>query len=236
MWFSFLINDVLILEILIFFNIFFFLNVINIITFWYLAGIYLLLLGLFLFLQNGDIFVGFLWVIDLGVGLIFFIFILHFSNFLHQKSTLNLTNKFFFFSLFIFFFLLFFLFFFKNSIYLNFTFFNNWFFYISWYDYYEFYNILTITDLNLIREIYFFNNSFEFFLINFMLFYGIFCSINLCFLIKRIFNFLTFNQIKTFNFLTNVNSYLFIRNQNYIKQQNISTGVRIWLKNKNFKI
>jgi hypothetical protein len=44
-------------------------------------------------LDDGDIFVGFLWVIDLGVGLILFIFILHYSTFLHQKSTLDKTSR-----------------------------------------------------------------------------------------------------------------------------------------------
>jgi len=231
-----LINDILILQILIFFNLIFFINIINIITIWYLAGIYLINLGFFLFLNDCDIFVGFLWVIDLGVGLIFFIFILHFLNFLYQKSLINLTNKFFFFLFFFFFFFLFFFFFFNNSFNFNLNFFNNWYFYICFYDYYDFFNVFTVTDLNLLREMYFFNNSFEFFLINFMLFYGIFSSINLCFLIKRTFNFLTFNQINNFNFLFNLNSYLFIRNQNYIKQQNISTGVRVWNKKKNIKI
>jgi hypothetical protein len=90
--------------------------------------------------------------------------------------------------------------------------------------------------LNLLREIYFFNNSWGFFLINFMLFYGIFISINLSFLIKRLFNFLTFSQLKNFNFLNEVNSIFFIRNQNFLKQQNTSTGARVWLKNKHFKI
>jgi hypothetical protein len=44
---------------------------------------------LWFLLDDGDILVGFLWVIDLGVGLIFFIFILHYTTFLHQKATLN---------------------------------------------------------------------------------------------------------------------------------------------------
>ena len=99
-----LINESLILEILILFNLIFFLNIINIITLWYLAGIYLINIGLLLLLNDFDIFIGFLWVIDFGVGLIFFIFILHFSNFLYQKSILNLINKFFYFSFFLFFF------------------------------------------------------------------------------------------------------------------------------------
>ncbi len=80
-----MLNEVLLLQILTVVSLIFFINTINIITLWYLAGIYLFALGFLMLLDDGDIFIGFLWVIDLGVGLIFFIFILHFSNFLHQK-------------------------------------------------------------------------------------------------------------------------------------------------------
>ena len=230
-----MINESLILEILILFNLIFFLNIINIITLWYLAGIYLINIGLLLLLNDFDIFIGFLWVIDFGVGLIFFIFILHFSNFLYQKSILNLINKFFYFSFFLFFFFFIFLFFLKNPSNFFWNFQNNWYFFVNWYDYYEIFNNYSVTELNLLREIYFFNNSFEFFLINFMLFYGIFNSINLTFLIKKNFNFLIFSQIKNLLILNKINTYLIIRNQNFIKQQNISTGVRVWIKNKKKK-
>jgi hypothetical protein len=77
------------------------------------------------------------------------------------------------------------------------------------------------------RELYFLNNSFGFFVVNFMIFYGIFGSINLCFLIKRIFSFLTFAQLKNFNMLDEINTNFFIRNQNFIRQQNTSAGTRV---------
>ena len=60
-----------------------------------------------------------------------------------------------------------------------------------------------------------------------MLFYGIFGSINLCFLIKRIFVFLNLSQLRNLNFLNEINSTFFIRNQNFLKQQNASTGARV---------
>ena len=191
-------------------------------------------IGIMLLIDDGDIFVGFLWIIDLGVGLIFFIFILHFSNFLHQKSNFDIFNKFY---LYFFFFLSFFLIFFylfsyfQNENY-NFILKKSWFFFLSWYNYYKFYFSFQITELNLLREIYFFNNSFEFFLINFMVFYGILNSIVLSFLIKKIFNFLNFSQIMNTNFLKEINSFFFIRNQNFINQQNTSAGTRVWLKKK----
>jgi hypothetical protein len=103
---------------------------------------------------------------------------------------------------------------------------------ITWYDYYDFFHTSNTTDLNLLREVYFFNNSLGFLIINFMIFYGIFGAINLCFSLKRIFSFLTFSQIKNFNMLTETNSIFFIRNQNFIKQINTNSGTRVWLKKK----
>jgi len=233
-----MLNEVLFLQILTIISLIFFINTINIITIWYLAGIYLFTLGFLMLLDDGDIFIGFLWVIDLGVGLIFFIFILHFSNFLHQKSFFDLSSRYLF--LFLFFFIFIFIFFYfistPNDINLNYQLKKTWFFFISWYDYYSFFYVYSITDLNLLREIYFYNNSFGFFLINFMLFYGIFGSINLCFLIKRVFTFLNLSQLKNLNILNEINSTFFIRNQNFIRQQNTSTGARVWLKKKNSKI
>jgi len=192
-------------------------------------------LGFLLLIDDGDIFIGFLWIIDLGVALIFFIFILHFNHFLHQKVVLNVTNKTLIFFVFCSFFLFSFFYFMANPFTTN----NHelqkiWFLLINWYDFYSFYNTFTVTDLNLLRELYFYNNSFEFFLLNFVIFYGIFGAINLTFLIKKFFNFMNFAQIKNFKLLFENNSTLFIRNQNFLRQQNMSTGTRVWSKNKNF--
>jgi hypothetical protein len=84
-------------------------------------------------LDDGDIFIGFLWVIDLGVGLVFFIFILHYSTFLHQKATINKSSRefsFFFLSLL---FLTSFYLFLSNPIDLTYSngFLKTWFFVIS---------------------------------------------------------------------------------------------------------
>lgn len=219
-------------------TLFYFVNTFNVLTVWYLAGIYLVLLGWLLFLDDGDIFVGFLWVIDLGVGLIFFMFILHYSTFLHQKSNINKTSREFSFSLVAFTSLLF-TFFFISSPVSNFSssvLSKIWVFSISWYDYYDFFFSATVTDLNLLHEIYFTNNSFEFFLINFFLLYGIIASILMSFLVKRIFNLMNFSQLRDQNFLSQARATYFIRNQDYLKQQSTSAGTRVWFKRKNPKI
>ena len=53
-------NEVLFLQILTIISLIFFINTINIITLWYLAGIYLFSLGFLMLLDDGDIFIGFL--------------------------------------------------------------------------------------------------------------------------------------------------------------------------------
>ena len=216
----------------------FFVSTFNVLTLWYLAGIYLVFLGLWLLLDDGDIFIGFLWVIDLGVGLVFFIFILHYSTFLHQKANLDKSSRQLCATLFLTIFVLSFFYYFSTPVDVSYStgFSRSWVFLLSWYDYYDFYFARTVTDLNLLREIYFYNNSFEFFLINFVLFYGIISSILMCFLIKRIFNFLNFSQLMNLDMLTQINATYFIRNQNFLKQQATSTGTRAWVKKKKTKL
>ena len=234
-----MLNGALLLRDLIpFITLVFFINTFNILTLWYLAGIYLITIGLYLLMEDADIFIGFLWVIDLGVGLVFFIFILHFSTFLYQKPNLDKSSR----EISGFLFILITL---GNLLYVfseptnnsnSTTFEMTWFFYVVWYDYYDLFYTQTVTDLNLLKEIYFYQNSMEFFVINFVLLYGIIASIILCFLIKRIFALLTFSQFKNYKLGKSIQSTFFLRNQNFLKQQSTSSGTRGWLKKKNTRI
>ena len=74
--------------------------------------------------------------------------------------------------------------------------------------------------MNLLKETYFILNSFEFFIINFSLFFGLITAILLFFMIQRIFNFLNYSQIKNTPILSKLNSSFFIRNKNFITQSN----------------
>ena len=85
--------DFFFLEFLILFVAFYFIMSNNIMILLYNAGLYLLLAGLYSLLHSADIYIGFLWVIDLGVGLVFFIFMLHFLPFLNQTSHFNTTAR-----------------------------------------------------------------------------------------------------------------------------------------------
>ena len=229
-----LFNNVLLLETLIVISVLFYSCNTNLLVLLYSGGIYLLLLGVFSLINDADIYIGFLWVIDLGVGLVFFIFILHFTSFLYQKSYFTLSLRHFFFipSLTIFFII----FFYFNSSYsdnsTNTNLFKNWFFKVSYIDYYSLFNTNEVTDLNTLRDTYFLLNSFEFYLVNFSLLFGLIAAILMCFLIHRIFNFLNYSQIINYRLIQSASSGFVIRNQNFITQSNTHASVTNWSKNK----
>ena len=108
-----------------------------------------------------------------------------------------------------------------------------WFFKITYLDYYMILFSNEVTDLNTLRDSYFLLNSFEFFIINFSLFFGIIAAILMCFMIHRIFNFLNYSQIININILNSIDMGFFIRNQNFITQQQTPGIVRVWSKTKN---
>lgn len=227
-----LFNDVFLLELLLLLTVSFYTLSSNLLMLLYTGGIYLLLLGGLAFINDADIFIGFLWVIDLGVGLVFFIFILHFTFFLFQKSQFNITARHFLFTLSLLLAVSIFFYFssFKpdSSHYMDLT--KTWFFKVSYIDYYQLFCSHEVTELNTLKESYFLINSFEFFLINFSLFFGLIASILLCFLIQRIFVFLNYSQIMNINILKYIDSNFFIRNQNFITQQSTSDATKTWTK------
>jgi len=107
-----------------------------------------------------------------------------------------------------------------------------WFFRITYIDYYLINYVNEVTDLNTIKESYFILNAFEFYVVNFSLFFGIIASILLCFSIHKIFNFLNYSQIINVNSLNSVDNGFFIRNKSTLTQENVFPGVTVWSKNK----
>jgi hypothetical protein len=229
-----LFNDLLVLELLILLSTIFYVSNNNIMMLLYTGGLYLILVGLYCLLNDADIYIGFLWVIDLGVGLIFFIFIIHFTSFLHQKALFNLSARHFFFTYLTAALVLTFSYYFAspadNTFYGDLS--KTWFFRITYLDYYTVFYSNEVTDLNTLRDTYFLLNGFEFFVVNFSLFFGLIASILMCFIIHRVFNFLNYSQIKNMDVLRNTDSGFFIRSQNFITQQNTAAAVRVWSKSK----
>jgi len=229
-----LFNDTLILELLILLVLAFYISSTNLTMLLYTGGLYLILIGVLSLINDADIYIGFLWVIDLGVGLVFFIFILHFTSFLFQKSQFNLTARHFVFSYLLIAFSS--TFFYFNSLPADNSYYRDlnktWFFKVTHVDYYSLLNTNEVTDLNTLRDTYFLLNSFEFFIVNFSLFFGLIAAIVMCFMIQRIFAFLNFSQIVQSNLLQHADTGFFIRNQNFTTQQNTSGVVRVWTKSK----
>ena len=227
-------NDSIVIELLILLSLICYISSTNLMMLLYTAGLFLIFTGIFALINDADIYIGFLWVIDLGVGLVFFIFILHFTSFLFQKSQFNLTARHFLFTysglLFTFLFLYFNASFADNATYGDLS--KTWMFKLSYIDYFSVLNTTEVTDLNTLRDTYFLLNSFEFFVVNFSLFFGLIASILMTFIIQRIFAFLNYSQIINMGLLENADSGFFIRSQNFITQQNTTAGVRSWIKEK----
>jgi len=228
-------SDYFFIELILISTIFIFTYVFNVTTLLFTAGVYLILSGTLFLLKEMDVLIGFLWVIDLGVGLIFFIFTLHFSAFLNQKSTFSSSSKQFFTMSVLLFFSVMYLYFFSRPIdfSINSDLNKIWFLGIT---YTNMFSSLFNNEANvllMLKYSYFSFNSFEFFLINYSLLFGLVCSILSVFLLKRFYAKLLFSQIKESKSLENSNSGFFIRNQNFSFQQNVHQSTRIWAKVKN---
>lgn len=215
-------------------TVFYFILSSNIMMLLYTAGLYLTFIGLYSMLNDADIYIGFLWVIDLGVGLVFFIFMIHFTSFLQHKSLFNTSARLLLFAsaIILGFFLYFYFFSQAADNLMNRDLAKVWLFHITYLDYYYLLSSYEISELNTLRETYFMLNTFEFFSINFSLFFGLIAAILMYFLIQRIFNYLNYSQISEMRTLDSMQSSFFIRSQNFISQQNMSQVVRIWNKKK----
>ena len=204
----------------------------NIMLLLYTSGLYLIFVGVYSMLNDSDIYVGFLWVIDLGVGLVFFIFMLHFTSFLHQKTYFDVSSRLTSLTSYMSFSILLYFYFYSYSMdnRSNNDLDKSWFFHVTYIDYYSILHSCEITELNLLRDSYFTLNTFEFFIINFSLFFGLISAILLYFLIQKVFNLLNYSQIVDVNTLSGIESSFFIRHQNFMNQQNMSQSLRVWKK------
>ena len=215
-------------------TIFYFVMSSNIMMLLYTAGMYLSFIGMYSMLNDADIYIGFLWVIDLGVGLVFFIFMIHFTSFLQHKSLISTSARLLIFAIAIVFGFCFYFYFFSTAAdnLLNRDLAKVWIFHITYLDYYHLLATYEISELNTLREAYFMLNTFEFFSINFSLFFGLLAAILMYFLIQRIFNYLNYSQVKEAKTLDSMQSSFFIRSQNFISQQNMPQAIRMWNKKK----
>jgi hypothetical protein len=180
--------------------------------------------------NDGDIMVGFLWLIDLGVGLVFLTFVVYLFAFLSQRASAELPVRFYTFSAnFIIFLAVYFLRLSFPSM-CDVENLQSWMFFISCYDYYDFFHLDSTSDLLVLRDLYFHSNSFEFYLISFLGLYGIIACVLLTMVIKRSIHYFSKNLYDSLEFTKRPHSSVFIRNQNFLKQRNTTAGSRVWHK------
>jgi hypothetical protein len=204
-------------------------SVTSVIMSWYIGGLILLLIGFFIFKSDGDILTGFLWVLDLGLGLVFFLFILYLLNFLQSKVEFLVNFKTLYYLIALVFPVMVTVSFNKTTINLyNLT--QSWSFHVSYYDYYLFFLSALKSDLNLLKECYYVSSSFEFFIINYVILFAIFLIIILFFFIKNLSLLSSLFTLLNVNFMVKNNFFLFLKSQKYIKQFSTTCGVRVWSK------
>lgn len=196
---------------------------------WICGGIFLSLIGFLGLIANLGIFIGFLWVIDLGVGLIFLIFLSHLmvmgetklqSN--SSRSRKNLPPLLLFFVLFI----ISPLAVFEESS----TSFSGHFRHIKWLNYHLLWGDYEISNLNLLREIFFYNNSWEFILINYFTLFALMGLVIFNFSLTQAHKRSIRNSLLNYHKTQIPSAPLFIRDQNFISQQQTSSATRLWEK------
>lgn len=191
------------------------------------AIIFLILISIYAWLEDLDILINFLLIIDLGLFLILFVFIINSINlFSFFKSNINFTI---FFNIFILFIVCWFFFkiFFQNF---NSTFYIINLFVILYQDWFFLFQLLFFTDLQLLSEIYFNFNFFEFIIMNIIIYLTIIFVYYITYfnVIKNAFNF----KFSFFLFLKKkiINNTFFLKNQQFQKQLITPIKTRVWTK------
>ena len=228
-----LLNELLFLQIVIYGFAFYSLSSLSLLNLWYSAGLFLITLSIYFLSFCGDIFIGFLLIAEFAVALVLYIFIIQFTFFSNQKNYWSFSLKYFFISV-LFFFSSFLLYFFlssANKFYLLDSTENTWFFLVSWYDFSELYFSYYLTDLLGVRELYFSESSSSFILINFIVLFYVLSCIFLSFTHVKFFSFLNTPWIMDLKVINIAKTTQIIRTQNYVKQQEASTGTRVLEKN-----
>ena len=221
-----LINNVILIQMCILILIVVFRNNYNLYYGWIILVLYLVSICLYYFsISSYDIFIFFLWIVELTLSLIFLFLMFYIFNYIIQFNKNIYIYNIFFSS----FFIINFFFFFKTGLsFLNF--FEIWGFFTSWYNYYDIYHFSKNIELFQIYEIYFHYNSFEFLVLNYIIFIAILVCIFFFSFLKKFKTMTTFN-----NFFFNITKYklkstFYFRYQKYWKQSYKLPVVKIWTK------
>lgn len=226
-----MLNDFILLQISIIVIIFLISNTNDTVNSVILGIIYLILNSLILWLEDSDILCNFLIIIDLGVFFIILSLSINFTKIFYNKNIdIGFFNYFYYILFFIFIYLI--LSFLSFNIDFNFN--KNieysWFFYLTNYNFYNIKYSIFNSDLQILREVYFSFNNFEFFLISIFLYLSLIIVSSVFNIITMYINYIkSFEIIFNFNFLKQKSSY-FLKNQNIYKQNNTKPNSKIWYK------
>lgn len=224
-----LLNEFMFLQISTFVFAFYSLSSLSLLNLWYTAGLFLITLSIYFLSFCGDIFIGFLLIAEFAVALVLYIFMIQMTFFSNQKNywAFSFKHVLVFFVLFLIFFLVYVFLSSPNKLYLLNSSENSWLFLVSWYDFYELYNSYYLTDLLGIRELYFSETSSSFIVLNFVVLFYVLSCIFLSFSHLKFFTLMSTPWLLDFNTLKLTKTSQIIRTQNYIKQQEASTGTRV---------
>jgi hypothetical protein len=223
-WINFF-NDVWFFQVLILYNILLLGLTRN--TYYILMYLFLniILIGIYLGLVQGELFTGFLWVIEFTLIFIVLLF-LFYLNVEGYSSQITLN-----FSMFLFFlFFLFWLVIQTYFVYYDSNFFLIFFNIFLWEDYYEAFNNKSLNDFLVLTISYYSFNSVELLLIGCILLVG---SV-VCVLLNRVQRFIKNNNfLKVYLQMSNILNYknfFFLRKQNFNKQSFYNPSLRVFKK------
>lgn len=224
-----LLNESYLLQLTLLIVVFYLFLAISPLTLWMLSALFLVTIGLIGLSLNLNILIGFLWVIDLGVGLIFLVFVSNLVVFGETKLTPPSQQSFKALSM---------LTILGALVYLSPSFkpefplsqainpSNS----SSHLNYYLLFSDKEISQLNLLREIFFYNNAWEFILINYLVLSGLIGMVVFNFSITTSHRQQTLSHLALNIPLNSAIAPLFIRDQNFVTQQQTSHSVRLWEK------
>lgn len=225
-----LLFDVLILQTLILLLVYFFSKIEELYQVIFNSFLFLVLVSFALYLEDFDIIVNFLIIIDLGVFIILFLFSFSIYLMFNSKNSKRNDVKY---SLLVAIFIgaLVALGHLSKNLNINVvaSYEACWFFFISYYNYYTLFFTNLKTDLQLLREIYFALNTWEFFVVNLLILYGVIFVLY----------FYTFTQRSTAQVVAThavhqltldkqTNQLNFLRLQDFMQQKFTVSGVRVW--------
>lgn len=225
-------NDLLLLQLFILINIHLFFNIQDLFTMITNSVIYLLLMAAYMYLLDGDIYVSFLLILDLGVFFIFFSFLISltdlFVNKFYVNSSYNVLN----------YFLKYvvvevpFLFLFYNPNFLNNLMEYSWVFFVTHTNYFSLLSGTFQSDMQLLRYVFFYNSYLEFVLLSVLIYFSIF-------IIASFYNFISIFRLYSYDYKNTIlgknnanNSVYFFKKQNFNKQVSSKSSTRSWFRKK----